>query len=368
MNAAENGKKKLIIAIAALSAAGAIGVDLFVRQGYTEWPLYLAPVFFAGFLRENFWIIAAAVIASTLALIGYVYPGSEDIDSAIVIFHRAFAVFHIWFLTFILFAKNRAIGYLRTAVAQQKEARHKLKDSESDLRALTASLEDRVTRRTQQVHALSKALTVAEQRERLHFSQVLHDDLQQILFSAKMRLDVIEESISPEGKQDLDELSGVGQLIDKATDTARSLALELNPPILKNEGFDASLQWLTRHMAQRYGLSIETRISPEVTDVGEVDRILIIQLVRELLFNVVRHAKTKDVSIEAEKNGKKLRIVVKDRGVGFDADAVRDRQGSSKGMGIFSIEERLRLFGGNLEIESERSRGTTATILLPVNL
>lgn len=251
-------------------------------------------------------------------------------------------------------------------ITELMAAEQALRDSRNKLKLLNENLETLIVRRTRQVRALSKALTVAEQRERLRFSQVLHDDLQQILFSARMVLDESRQELPETARAAGRDIRRVLELLDRAAYTARSLALELNPPVLKGEGLDAALEWLARHMENRYGLCICVDVPKRMT-VGETDRILIVQLVRELLFNVVKHARARDVVVSGSRTRERLRITVEDRGVGFDVQEVRRRGIRTAGMGIFSIEERLRLFGGTLDIESTPGKGTRATITMPLS-
>ncbi len=247
------------------------------------------------------------------------------------------------------------------------ELERKVADRTAELQALNANLENLVAERTQQVHDLSKALTIAEQKERLRFSQVLHDDLQQILFSAKIQLDILKSELPyprAETREDIDRLAG---LIDKGIHASKSLALELNPPVLRTEGLDASLLWLASHMEERYDLSVSVDLPPDTSYIRETDRILIIQIARELLFNVVKHARARDVSIVGYRSNGNLEVTIKDNGVGFNVEEVRGRDIHRYGMGLFSIEERLHLFGGRLHIDSQPGKGTAATIYMPLS-
>ena len=254
-----------------------------------------------------------------------------------------------------------------TDVTEYKKMEQSLRDSESQLKIQNENLENTVIERTQQVRSLSKALTVAEQRERQRFSQILHENLQQTLFGAKMQLDLVDCGAPESSKENIQDIALVKQLILKAITTTKSLAIELNPPILKTEGLDAALKWLAKHMEERYGLTTFIDVSKDLSNIQDVDQILIIQLTRELLFNILQHARTKEVVLAGKKIDGGIVITLEDKGVGFDVEEVRKRDIHKSGMGFFSIEERLRLFGGKLEIHSEPNKGTQVTITIPMS-
>lgn len=258
-------------------------------------------------------------------------------------------------------AAERKLLELNTALER------KVAERTAELQVLNANLEHLVAERTKQVHDLSKALTIAEQKERLRFSQVLHDDLQQILFSAKIQLDILKTELPALTSQVVDDINRLIDLIDRGIHASKSLALELNPPVLRTEGLDAALQWLGKHMEDRYALKVSVELPPETARIRETDRILIVQIARELLFNVVKHAKSAGVRISGGIHDGHIEVTIEDEGVGFDVEEVRGRDFHRFGMGLFSIQERLHLFGGRLHIESQPGQGTSATIHMPLS-
>ncbi|MBI4861315.1 MAG: response regulator [Candidatus Riflebacteria bacterium] len=94
--------------------------------------------------------------------------------------------------------------------------------------------------------------------------------------------------------------------------------------------------------------------------------ILLFDSVREILFNVVKHASVDVAHVDVRCDGGKLDIAVLDRGTGFDPEATRSAGHPSGGFGLFSIRERLGLLGGELVIESSTGKGTRALLSVPV--
>jgi DNA-binding NarL/FixJ family response regulator/anti-sigma regulatory factor (Ser/Thr protein kinase) len=96
--------------------------------------------------------------------------------------------------------------------------------------------------------------------------------------------------------------------------------------------------------------------------------VLLFESIREILFNVVKHAAVDEAHVDVRYADNRLRITVLDQGLGFDPDSVRSSGTSSRGFGLFSIRERLDLLGGELEIDSAPGKGTRVMLNAPVIL
>jgi len=212
---------------------------------------------------------------------------------------------------------------------------------------------------------LASELTLAEQRERRRLAQVLHDHLQQLLVGAKFGLDVLGRRVGDDHQASVQEVVG---LVDESIKASRSLTVELCPPILHEAGLDAALEWLARWMGEKYGLRVDLETDPRAATDREDVKVLLFQAVRELLFNVVKHARVITARVVmARHDDDSLRIVVGDEGAGFDPAAMWARAAQSVGgFGLFSIRERLALLGGRLEIASAAQKGATVTLIAPL--
>ena len=240
------------------------------------------------------------------------------------------------------------------------------KEAEAGLQRLNETLEERVVERTTQVRTLASTLTLAEQEERRRISQILHDDLQQRLYGIQMRVLSIINDVAANNQTRLPRYAQeVYDWIGDAIQTTRQLTVDLSPPVLKNEGLVDALAWLATQMAAVNGLQVTIQASDPCIVPQEDMRVLLFQSVRELLFNVVKHAATDHATVElAETTTGELRIVVRDEGRGFDITAVTGKQ--SGGFGLFSVRERLNLFGGQMAIQSTPGQGTEITIYAPI--
>jgi PAS domain S-box-containing protein len=217
-----------------------------------------------------------------------------------------------------------------------------------------------------QLRDMAARLTMAEQEERRRISQVLHDDLQQILYGAQLRLTMMQHRLRK--KRDtalLDQLTQTHHWVSRGIEATRQLAVELSPPILQTEGLADALRWLQRQMEDLHGLVV-TLHAPHSFYMADADlRVLLFQVVRELLFNIKKHAKTDHARIELKEVSAHYVVVVSDEGRGFDLKALTERETGEAGLGLFSARERLELVGGHMEIDTVPGGGTRVSIHSP---
>ena len=219
--------------------------------------------------------------------------------------------------------------------------------------------------KNRQVRELASALTLAEQRERRRISQILHDNVQQMLYGVQMRAHLIGLDSIPETQPEIQlHLEEIDRLVKQAIQTTRTLTVELSPPVLRDEGLDAVFRWLVSQMKETHDLKVDLICTERYQAPDEDLRVLLFQLVRELLFNIVKHSGTLTARIKIFKKDGHIIIIVEDRGRGFDAEAVA-KLSRAGGYGLYSIRERLALFGGQLEIHSHPGEGTIVTITVP---
>lgn len=241
-----------------------------------------------------------------------------------------------------------------------------------ELQELTGTLEKRVEARTEalaqrgaQLRAVASALTVAEQRERERIAQILHDDLQQLLHATQARVVMLEAELGDDVAESVREtVAEVGRLNGLAQVVTRSLTVELSPPVLEGEGVLAALRWLADHMEKRYGLHVQ--VTAEEVDMASADlRELTFQMVRELLYNVVKHAEVAEAELDVRQREGFCQITVADQGSGFDPSLLGDDAPHGAGYGLRSIHERLALFGGALAVAARPGVGAAITLTIP---
>ena len=246
-----------------------------------------------------------------------------------------------------------------------------LKQAEQDLQLSNATLEQRVAERTAEVRQralqlqrLALEISDVEDRERRRIAMILHDDFQQRLASLKLKI----WDIVPRDKADEQVVNNIKELeadIAESIKISRSLSLELSPPVLRQHGLIAALDWLAKDIQSRHGLSVtlnaDKQAEPETAALASV----LFRTVNELLFNIVKHSGARSAQVDAAMNGNQIVINVSDSGKGFDAADFKSRQDAGQTFGLFSIKERISFLGGSFSIESSPGAGCRATLSIP---
>jgi signal transduction histidine kinase len=231
----------------------------------------------------------------------------------------------------------------------------------SGIAVLATDIRERI-QAEEKIRSLAADLTRAEQEERHRISQVLHDDLQQRLFAIKAQLSFLKDmNLSADTYRELDEIQSS---LSESIAITRNLSIDLSPIVLQGEGLTEALTWLSFRMKEQYGLQVDLDAKANMDQLDNHMRMLLFQSIRELLFNVVKHAGVSEAKIVLEQTQGRPSISVSDHGKGFDAKVVMGNRQAAHGLLI--IQDRLNLLGCQMELVSNPGKGTRIKIELPV--
>lgn len=231
--------------------------------------------------------------------------------------------------------------------------------------ATRSDRETQLTEAQERLHSLTSQLCLAEERERRRIAVYLHDNISQKLAIAAIKLGQLHDAATAQVavSAGLDEIR---QLLKQIIQDTKSLTFKISSPILYELGLEAALEWLTEELQNQHGLITFFEDDDQPKPLAEEVRVLLFQAVSELLMNVVKHARAREVQVAIRRDNGQISISVHDDGVGFDVAAMRSRWGRKDfGFGLFSIRERLRAFGGAMDIKSSFD-GTTVTLWAPL--
>ena len=230
-----------------------------------------------------------------------------------------------------------------------------------DTEALLAQYErllDRVESNEREFRRLARAVARVEEDERRRLARELHDGLGQTLTALKHRLAQLGGDVAPEAR---DRLDAAIALCGDALEDTRALSRLLRPPILDDLGLEAALRALARTLGESSGLSIDVAVEP-LPDLDGDLQTLVFRVAQEALNNAAKHAQAKEVILRVVARGGLLQLQVADDGRGCDPDAML----ASGGSGLGGMRERLRLYGGALELHSAPGEGTRLRAVVPV--
>ncbi len=226
--------------------------------------------------------------------------------------------------------------------------------------------EEELLKYQEHLRILASELSLVQERERRRIAIDLHDHIGQNLAIAKMKLEAVREA-----NQDhdfLETLNEIYALVVQTIQDARSLVFELSPPVLYELGFEAGIEWLAENIQREHGIIVEC-LHDRVTKPLEEDlQILLYQIVRELLLNVVKHAVARKVTVSIMRRQKGFILIrVEDDGVGFTPALGVYTKDLNGGFGLFSVRERVNYLGGTFEIESDENSGTRIMLRVPLS-
>ncbi len=235
-------------------------------------------------------------------------------------------------------------------------------------REASERLEERVRERTRELvehrerlRAMAYELSLAEQRQRRELGDELHDSLAQLLAATLIKLQQLPGT-DGEGR-----LGEVRSLLEQALSYTRTLVAELSPSFLYDEGLVAGLHWLGDQL-RRHDLTVEMDVAPRLPRVPDEATIVLFQVVRELLLNVVKHAHADRARVALRSAAGELIIEVSDRGRGFHLAAQEGQLSPPGHFGLFGVRERVEALHGTFTLRSRPGGGTTAEVRVPVQL
>lgn len=237
------------------------------------------------------------------------------------------------------------------------------------LRQLSSHLESALAERTRelrdanaQLQRLALEIALIEEREKRRLATELHDSPMQKLALAQAQIASAARYHDQESAERLD--TGL-ELMREAFDELRSLQFDLSPPLLYQEGLVPALDWLASHATRRFGLTVSCVAARSMPTLDQNLAIVLFQCARELVYNLAKHADASAGWIELDSVDSEVRLVVSDNGKGFRLADIPGQQRGKGGSGLYSLRERLLLFGGSLVIESSAT-GTRVAVRVPL--
>ena len=213
---------------------------------------------------------------------------------------------------------------------------------------------------------LSGRLLRLQDKERRKIARDLHDSTGQELVFLTTTLSQLRDSV-PSSSRKLRKLVSQCQIIaDRCIREVRTLSYVLHPPLLDETGLADAIRHFVDGFSERTGIEVELEISPHFGRMNQEMELGLFRVVQESLINIQRHSGSFDAKIRLARDSDRVSLEVSDSGRGIPA-AKRRQNGTlphTVGVGIPSMEERVRQIGGRLEIQSAEG-GTTVRVTIP---
>jgi PAS domain S-box-containing protein len=255
------------------------------------------------------------------------------------------AIWMIYNVFSIFDAHGAIVGWATVSVdvTERKRAEQALQESQQELRALAGRLIN------------------AEEAERKRISRELHDDLSQQL--AMLAFDTGSLILSPPASvEEMKEpLRNLQARVVQLSQDVRRISHGLHPSILEDLGLAAALSELCEDFTAKAGMEVMFEQEALHKDLPVEIASCLYHVAQEALRNVLKHAHASQVRVRAAQSADGIHLHIYDNGVGFDPEAGRSRPG----LGIVSMQERVRLVKGEISIHSQPGTGTEVRLFVP---
>ena len=228
--------------------------------------------------------------------------------------------------------------------------------------------EENIQIRLQQQQQLLNAILDAQEEERRRISESLHNGVGQLLFATKLNLAGVQLDAPPKGKAEATgALQKAEALLTEAIEETRRASHELVPILLKEFGLEKAIGDFCRRF-DRTGIALDCHCFPE--RLSPSMETAVYRIGQELISNIVKHSGATRANLEVSKDKDFVYLDVQDNGKGMPPDKALGRdslvQQPGRGIGLRTIQDRVSLLGGTLQIESTPGKGTSIAICLPV--
>jgi len=226
---------------------------------------------------------------------------------------------------------------LSTDITERKRAEDRLRASESALRHSHRLL-----------RGLTARLLAAQEEERRRISRELHDNLNQQLAMLVVEVERLEKDVPPPGLLQK-QLEMIRVRAASISDDVRRTAYQLHPSMLEHLGLVSALRSLCAGFKSQGSLNVAFKHRGVPKAISSDIALCLYRIAQEAIANVIKHSGAKEATLTLTGSKHSLQLIVKDEGVGFDVQSL----GQSKGLGVESMNERVRLVGGTLSIHSK---------------
>lgn len=210
----------------------------------------------------------------------------------------------------------------------------------------------------------------AQEAERRRIARDIHDETEQLLGSAILRLDMCLTQGPDLADVVREELGKVREVLIETVQGLQELSHSLRPSLLDDLGLEASLAWLFRTRGLKESINLRWGVSGLACRLPEAVETALFRIIQEACTNVVKHAGARNLHVGLRVNHRQAIALIRDDGAGFDANARLSWLNSGDGiiaMGLGGMKERAELMGGSFILRSSPGKGTRVVAVIPLS-
>ncbi|MCC5928010.1 MAG: sensor histidine kinase [Cyclobacteriaceae bacterium] len=209
----------------------------------------------------------------------------------------------------------------------------------------------------QDIHSLVNA----QEQERVRIARDLHDGLGRLMSSILLSVGHLRQETKENNVTE--EIKWVEQNLQQVSHEIRAVSHNLMPPSLLKFGLLQGLEEYLSQIEKKTKISISLDHDFDESSLNDFQKVMIFRMIQEMTGNIVKHSNAKDAYIQILSDTHDLYLTVEDSGVGFD----QQNASNAKGIGLSNIRSRAHLLGAKMQLHSEKGKGTTYHIQIPVH-
>ncbi|MGH9735881.1 MAG: MASE1 domain-containing protein [Candidatus Acidiferrales bacterium] len=306
-------------------------------------------------------VLALSAIAVWGTLRGFGGFSGNNVNASLLLLQAFMGVIALTCLVL-----SAAISQRNSEHAALERARDQL---EARVAVRTAELQNRIAtqqRAEEAMRDLSSRLLRSQDDERRRIARELHDSTGQDLAWLSMSLSQLRRETEKHNAASAGKISEMLEIVQKVLSELRTISYLLHPPLLDDMGLSSAIRWLVDGFVERSKVQVTIDMPENLERFPPDLETAVFRVVQECLTNIHRHSASTTASIRLARSAESLTLEVADRGRGIPVEKLAGTEGASvRGVGLPGMRERVRLFGGDIQI-MRLEPGTLVRMQLPV--
>jgi PAS domain S-box-containing protein len=207
------------------------------------------------------------------------------------------------------------------------------------------------------VSNMTRKLVEAQEQERARIARELHDDINQRLAMLAIELEQVKDNPSEAGSR----VQEIRKRTTEISNDLQALSRDLHSSQLEYLGVVAGMKSWCKEFGERQGMQIDFAHDVQSVLPAEIG-LCLFRVSQEAVHNAAKHSGVKRIQVQLTENSGEIQLKIRDLGKGFDIEAA----GLGRGLGLTSMQERVRLVNGTIEIQSKPMGGTTVHVRVPL--
>jgi PAS domain S-box-containing protein len=217
-----------------------------------------------------------------------------------------------------------------------------------------------ITAERDREHSVMNAVLRGQEQERKRLGAELHDGIGQVLSAIALQVSQIREDVEAVDKEIISkELNTLNDKLQSAIREVRDISHDLMPEVLESFGLNEAVNQVCRNLHDRSGIQVKFDSVDMEDSYDPLVEVNLYRIAQELLNNVQKHAHSKRVFVSLMDHGDTVSLTIEDDGMGFDPEA------DMNGIGLKNIHSRIKMLGGQIDVESAENSGTLVNIEVP---